>query len=48
MLKGVAAATIFGQLGIAVVGMSLLVEDHVFYDRTGTDRIPNNGLIFLT
>ena len=47
MFEGVTAATIFGQCGIAVVGMSLLVEYHVFDDRTGSDRVPNNGFIFL-
>ena len=47
MFEGVTAATIFGHRGIAIVGMALIVEHHVFDDRTGADRIPNNWLIFL-
>ena len=45
MLKRVAAASIFGKSGIAVICITLIVEHDIFDDGATANRIPDDGLI---
>ena len=46
MLQRVAAATVFRQPRIAVVGVTLFVQHHVLNDRSPANSIPDHGFIF--
>ena len=47
MFQRVAAATVFGQLSIGIIGVPLIIQDDIFHDRARANRIPDHRLILL-
>ena len=45
MLQWVAATAVLGESGVAVIGVTVVVQHHVFDDGTIANRIPDNGFV---
>ena len=48
MLQRITAAAILGQACIAVVGVPLIIQHHIFNDGTAANRVPDDRFIFAT